>query len=116
MVDSHEYLEPRPIRPAIALLACFAIGIALDRFLDIHWTASLVAACSGLLIWLVLHLANMRQSAAMVLAAAIVFTGAFYHHGRWNWFAANELGAYCKTDSTRVCSVSYTHLTLPTKA
>lgn len=103
MVDSHEYLEPRPIRPAIALLACFAIGIALDRFLDIHWTASLVAACSGLLIWLVLHLANMRQSAAMVLAAAIVFTGAFYHHGRWNWFAANELGAYCKTDSTRVC-------------
>ena len=91
------------ISPAIAVLTSFAFGIAFDRFCDIHWQVSLLGAVSTMGFWLLCFAKRKEVFAIVGLALATFFAGSFWHHGRWNWFAKNDLSSYCENQLSPVC-------------
>ena len=91
------------VRPAVALLCLFAIGIVIDRLFSLDWLAVFGAAFLGLLVWASLYRIQKNAISVCVLAVAVIATGSFWHHGRWNWFAPREIAAFCEAKAVPVC-------------
>ena len=103
-------------QPMVLVLIAFAAGVYLDRVVSISWSLSISLACFSLIAWLLLYwpagLANrfgLNRDRSMALASAfllagLVCVGAFWHHGRWNWFGESELGRYA-TGGVKPCCI-----------
>ena len=104
-------------QPMVLVVAAFAGGVYLDRVLSIGWQVSLPLACVSLIGWLWLYRAVGRIDssaarskgrarfvavASTLLLIGLVCAGAFWHHGRWNWFGETELGRFA-TDGAQPC-------------
>ena len=94
---------PIPIQPAIAMLFCFSVGIGFDRVVGVDWQISIAIVVVSLFCWWLAQSRKLTSLGLLSLAVALVASGAFYHHGRWNWFAANDLAVYCDTNPRPVC-------------
>lgn len=103
-------------QPMVLVVAAFAGGVYLDRVLSIGWPVSLLLACVSLIGWLLLYRVvgrienaetvrvRVTAVASTLLLIGLVFVGAFWHHGRWNWFGETELGRFA-TGGAQPCCV-----------
>ena len=96
-------LTPIPIQPAIAMLFCFAVGIGFDRVVGVDWQISIAIVVVSLFVWWLAQSRKLTSYGLLALAVTLVGSGAFYHHGRWNWFSANDLAVYCDNNPRPVC-------------
>jgi competence protein ComEC len=78
----------------IMAAACFAVGILADRLFDLPAIGILLVGSLAWLGWLVLLRLAPRKSrlACILLFLMISSSGMLWHHARWNWFPANEIG------------------------
>lgn len=85
----------------IPVTVCFAIGIILDRMLDVHSAALLAVGTIGWIAWLTVckFRPKRRVAACCLLYLMIASSGALWHHARWNWFSAHEIGVFANSDS-----------------
>ena len=103
-------------QPMVLVFLSFALGVGLDRALDWNWQFSAVAAWSSLIGWYgcrtyfrhrsdssSVQSGTGEQIASTLLLIGLVFAGAFWHHGRWNWFGANEIGRFAPNVSVPCC-------------
>jgi len=103
-------------QPMVLVVAAFAGGVYLDRVLSIGWPVSLSLACVSLIGWLLLYRvvgridstetgrARVTAVGSTLLLIGLVCAGAFWHHGRWNWFGETELGRFA-TGAAQPCCV-----------
>ena len=104
-------------QPMVLVVLSFALGIFLDCLLDLNWVIAFVLACVSVPVWYyyaqrtstdVCSQTSSRQRtrerlASTVLLIGLVFAGAFWHHGRWNWFGVGELGRFACHVSVPCC-------------
>ena len=80
----------------------------MDRYFEFRWTVTLGIALIATGAWFAVARLNERiqncegAKVACVLVACFC-SGAYWHHGCWNWFAANDLTTYTQEVSTPVC-------------
>ena len=102
-------------QPMVLVVIAFGSGICLDRFFSIPWPVWLALACGCLVGWQSLYLtfglnnggANRERCAALastLLLIGLVGVGAFWHHGRWNWFGESEIGRFA-TGRAKPCCI-----------
>jgi competence protein ComEC len=104
-------------QPAVLIFLAFGMGIGLDRWLDVPGLISLLASLACLVGWWFLSRNSLRCSRrisnernrwfelclTVLLLGGLVFAGAFWHHGRWNWFGVNEIRHFAGQDAKPCC-------------
>ena len=93
--------EHYKLPPAVKVLLAFAGGILLDRYCDIDFRIALIGSVLLLFSWLLFRSKSVWSATALLLAC--LFAGSFWHHGRWNWFPANDILTTCTVDGVPVC-------------
>ncbi|MEX2173013.1 MAG: ComEC/Rec2 family competence protein [Pirellulaceae bacterium] len=78
--------------PLLLLAAALAAGIGVDRCwpltAEVWWLGSLLGIFAWLMLW---HMGRVSV-ASTVLLWAVASLGAAWHHDRWNYYAADEIG------------------------
>lgn len=103
-------------QPMVLVVLAFALGIFLDRRFDVRWSVSFLGSWLALIGWFVVSRTTLsavavgspnaearKQFASTLLLMGLVFAGAFWHHGRWNWFAENEIARFATSVSAPCC-------------
>ena len=102
-------------QPMVLVMVAFAGGVCLDRFCLIPWYVWLISALGCLAGWLMVYrtlgskndVADHNRHVALastLLLIGLVCVGAFWHHGRWNWFGESELGRFA-TGRVKPCCI-----------
>ena len=102
-------------QPMVLVLVAFGAGVCLDRFFSIPWPLWPTLACCCLMGWMfVYRMAGLNADrasrqryvslASTLLLIGLVCVGAFWHHGRWNWFGASEIGRFA-TGGVKPCCI-----------
>jgi competence protein ComEC len=94
--------KPR-YQPLVIVLAAVSAGIALDHFYPLSVWFWMLSAGVSMAAWHKSARRGRNQLASFVLLAAIVSTAAAWHHCRWNWFAADDLGNFASQKAEPVC-------------
>ena len=95
--------------PALVALVFFAAGIMLDRRFDMDWSCSFLVAAAAVANWFVCNRFVPGKSKKLECFKTVCVllgccgAGAYWHHGVWNWFPANELSAYAQDETVPVC-------------
>jgi competence protein ComEC len=93
----------RPYQPLVAVFVAVCIGIVADRCAEPAMTFWLIAALAALCAWLLLRrLAHNRSAAIALLLAAAGIAGA-WHHLRWHYFDAKDIGLFAHESAEPVC-------------
>ncbi|MCC6125163.1 MAG: ComEC/Rec2 family competence protein [Pirellulales bacterium] len=90
-------------QPLVLVLAAVAAGIAIDRLFPLgvgHWMAA--AATSLVVCWIFSRRGSNRIGSFVLLSAMAAAAGA-WHHCRWNWFPADDLGNFARIEAEPVC-------------
>lgn len=101
----------------VVLAMCAGISfdrwVSLDRSTSLSWILYLVVACACGAIWFLIWRRVSKNSlmlsgrielfASTILLIGLVFISAFWHHSRWNWFGANEIGRFATNVATPCC-------------
>lgn len=97
-------------QPMVLLLFAFSLGVVIDRNLQIDWRISFSIALLSLLLWLCRYFSQpfnpefrCRKLNSVLLLIGLVCLGSFWHHGRWNWFGAAEIGRFATEVSQPCC-------------
>lgn len=96
--------QPPPgYRPAVTVLVAVCAGIVADRASGAAPGAWLALTAAGWLAWFAFYRGNRGMAAALVLLVAVAGSGGLWHHLRWRYFPANDLGKYARPWSQPVC-------------
>ncbi len=101
------------------------LGIVFDDWANWNWRLYLAVAVTGITAWLFIRvrpngstragssnansnspkesLLRHESLGSTVLLIGLIAAGAFWHHGRWNWFGQHEIGLYASEDPQPVC-------------
>ena len=113
---NHSKLSRWPsYQPMVLVVIAFGGGVCLDRFSAIPWPLWLTLASGCLVGWQLLYQAfglkiggvNRDRCVALastLLLIGLVCVGAFWHHGRWNWFGESEIGRFA-TGRAKPCCI-----------
>lgn len=112
-------------QPMVLVVLAFATGVFLDRIFDVDWRIEIAFAWSSLLGWYfcsrqrsveinstITMTGNRERISSTFLLIGLVFAGAFWHHGRWNWFGVGDIGRFA-SDVSAPCCVDATVMTEP---
>ncbi len=94
--------------PALLGAVALGCGIILDRFWDLSFSVGLAISFFGLLFWFLAYrlFGNCRCAEPMgslLLLIAVVGLGSSWHHGRWNWFSANDISQCAGDHAAPAC-------------
>ncbi|MCH2177696.1 MAG: ComEC/Rec2 family competence protein [Mariniblastus sp.] len=95
--------------PVLLVFVALCIGIFSDRFVDCRFAVELAFAIGGILVWWSLFFlcksGNRRTEAiaSLALLVSIMGLGAGWHHGRWNWFPADDISLFASSSACPVC-------------
>lgn len=102
-------------QPMVLVVLAFGSGVGLDRCFNLDWRLALVISWIGFSGWFILTRrrksfrqlkslpADREAIASTLLLVGLMCAGAFWHHGRWNWFGEYEIGRYASRVATRCC-------------
>ena len=87
------------------LVACLALatGIVLDRTFSMVFAFLLICAAVLLGIWLWFAWAGRERTALLLLLVSLAALGAAWHHLRWNYFPASDIGLVADGAARPVC-------------
>ncbi len=120
--------KPR-YQPLVLAVIPFAIGITLDRWLDVRWRYWLAACAAATIGWWLVRIATGRRlvnsdqnpiagsalpgaevsaeqsslPSSILLTLALTAIGGLWHHARWNWHPANHIACFAKADPQLCC-------------
>lgn len=106
--------QPR-YQPMVLCVIAFAAGVLADRGLDWSYQIYLVTVVAALLAWFLIQTRQRRRrrflvelfahesASSTMLLVALMALGAFWHHGRWNWFGETEIGRFASEVSQPCC-------------
>ena len=86
----------RAYQPLVVVLAAVCGGIVVDRWLEIPLPAWLLSAAVAWFVWLLLWRFRRDATAAIVLLIALSAVGGGWHHFRWHFFAADDVGLFAR--------------------
>jgi len=97
-------------QPMVLAFIALALGVLLDRKLDLDWRFCFGAAWICLTGWFLVRRIsrsmdhfNRTRIASVLLLLGLVFAGSFWNHGRWNWYGIGEIGRFAGAVSRPVC-------------
>jgi len=93
----------RAYQPLVVVLAAVCGGIVLDRWMGVPLSAWLGAAAVGWCAWLLLWRFRRDAAAALALLTALAAIGGAWHHLRWHFFAADDIGLFATELPEPVC-------------
>jgi len=94
--------KPR-YQPLLIVLAAAAAGIAADNYFPRATWLWMAAAGTAMVLWWRLWRRNWSRFASIVLLAAIASAAGAWHHCRWDWFPADDLGNFAPGKAEPVC-------------
>ena len=112
-----ELAEPPPTanrwpsyQPMVLAFVAFGFGIFLDRQMEFAWVFSFATSWACLLSWFLFRIAigqsnhvYLNRISSTLLLIGLIFAGSFWHHGRWNWFGAAEIGRFANAVASPAC-------------
>ncbi len=104
-------------QPMVLVVIAFALGVFLDRELDLNGCVAFVLAWTCLVAWCFCFrrqsndggltesrvTGSRERIGSTILLVGLVFAGVFWHHGRWNWFGVGEIGRFASGTSIPCC-------------
>ena len=93
----------RAYQPLVVVLAAVCGGIVVDRWAAVSLPAWLGAAIVGWFVWVLLWRFRRNAAAAMALLLTLSAIGGAWHHFRWHYFAADDIGLFATESPTPVC-------------
>ncbi len=101
----------------VLCVVSFAAGIVLDVTLDRSFGGYLAVLAIAIGLWCLMRADSkrvcpesfrrqslLRESfASTCLLVALIGLGAFWHHGRWNWFGSSEIGLFADRVAKPCC-------------
>jgi competence protein ComEC len=99
-----EKSSPKPrYQPLVIVLAAASAGIALDRFYPLGVWLWMAVAGTSMFFWWRLWRRDRSRCASLVILFAMAATAGAWHHCRWNWYAADDLGNFTPQRAEPVC-------------
>ena len=98
--------------PLVVVLLAVCVGIAADRWLGAPLPGWLALAAAGLVVWWLLWRVGRERTATVVLLLACAGSGGAWHHCRWHYFAADEIGLYAR-ELREPCCIEAEAVTAP---
>src|SRR5262245_40671403 len=96
----------RAHQPMVWICAACLAGVVCDRVISPPAAVWLLAALVGIAVWL----SVFRHAAGLRGAGIVLFvwcaTAALYHHGRWHWFASDDVGFHANEAPQPVCIIA----------
>ncbi len=89
--------------PLLVVLAAVCAGIVIDREAGITMGIWLAVAAGGLIGWWLLWRRSFDRAAAVTLAVSLAAIGGAWHHQRWHYFSADEIGLFAREKAEPVC-------------
>jgi competence protein ComEC len=93
----------RAYQPLVVLLAAVCGGIVIDRWIGVPLPVWLGAAACGWFAWLALWRFQGNRAGALSLLFALAAIGGAWHHLRWHYFAADNIGLFAQQRPEPVC-------------
>ena len=104
-------------QPMVLCVLAVIAGIMLDFAFDWNFRFYVSIAVSSLIAWRVFRVdpdqapsnvesdSEVRREnvASTLLLIGLIGIGGFWHHGRWNWFGANEIGLFAARIAQPCC-------------
>lgn len=94
--------QPR-YQPLVIVLAAAAAGIAGDRFYPLGVGLWVALAGTLMFVWWRLWRREGNRIASLVLFLAMASVAGAWHHCRWNWYPADDLGNFTPVKAEPVC-------------
>ncbi len=115
--DSREIFNHRlpQYQPMMLCVLAFVAGILADRFCDLDFRYYCLTIFAGVTTWWFVSNASSQikgrwisasraeSVASICLLIAWLGLGAFWHHGRWNWFGQHEIGLFASESAKPCC-------------
>jgi competence protein ComEC len=96
--------RPNPrYQPLVIVLAAASAGIAGDRFCPLGVWLWMALAGTSMFVWWRLSRRGSSRIASAVLLLAIASAAGSWHHCRWNWCTADNLGNFTPSKAEPVC-------------
>lgn len=93
----------RAYQPLVMVLAAECGGIVADRSAEPSMKVWLIAAAIAWLAWLILWRRRREAVATVALLATVGATGGAWHHLRWHYFAADDVGLFARELAGPAC-------------
>lgn len=90
-------------QPLVIVLVAASAGIAGDRFFPLGVFPWMAAAGTSMFVWRQFSRRGWGRTASVVLLMALAATAGAWHHCRWNWYAADDLGNFAPSKAEPVC-------------
>jgi competence protein ComEC len=84
--------------PLVPVALAATAGVALDRYVSLPVPLCLLVAAAGLVAWAVALFGCRSGLAAVYLWLTVAALAAGYHHGRREWYAADDVGNVATTE------------------
>jgi competence protein ComEC len=84
--------------PLVWVALAVTLGIVLDRYFDLPFSLTLLAAAAGLIAWALTRSSRQTGLALVYLQFSIVAFGAAYHHWHRNVQAPDDIGLFAAED------------------
>jgi competence protein ComEC len=94
---------PARYQPLLVTLAAACAGIVVDRRFGFSMPAWLATALLALVFWWLLWRGGRDRIAGIALLAVVATVGGAWHHWRWHFFAADEIGLFARELQAPVC-------------
>jgi competence protein ComEC len=94
--------KPR-YQPLVIVLAAVSAGVVGDRFYPLGVGLWMVLAGTSMFVWWLFWRREWNRIGSFVLLLAFASAAGAWHHCRWNWFPADDLGNFTPVKAEPVC-------------